>query len=436
MTNLENQDSVQQTTSRRGFAKAAVAAVAVTGFGAAALKGVLAGHGDDDASVVSAERRNRRRRNRVGVVAVAAVAAQVALATVEVPVVAAVPEAAAAQADQEATINRSVELQPNLRNQKDPSEGVHNSSTRGFSLPISRNQAPIETDPAAKYRLRSVGVGWHAAIIPITLVALALALSLPRLTTPSVYVFDELYYAYTAGEYVAGDEAYSTAIPPRDDPAIEWTHPPLAKLLIAGGILVAGDTPLGWRLGSVVFGVLGVVIAYLLALSLTGNRATSGLAAGLLLMDSLYLVESRTGMSNLFVLVFANAALLSLARVLMVSPQRAAAPLLATGFFLGLGIATKWSGVALAGLIGLVICWRMVQLWHESRGADVRAGDEATLGFANLRALGADFTDSHSDHRLPRLIPPFLCHRAWLGRFPRPASGHACLSPKSRRRPR
>ena len=58
--------------------------------------------------------------------------------------------------------------------------------------------------------------GWRAAVIPLALIVLALALSLPRLTTPAVYVFDELYYAYTAGKYVAGDEAYSTAIlPPR-----------------------------------------------------------------------------------------------------------------------------------------------------------------------------------------------------------------------------
>ena len=31
----------------------------------------------------------------------------------------------------------------------------------------------------------------------------------------------------------------------------------MAKLLIAGGILVAGDNPLGWRIASVVFGVAG-----------------------------------------------------------------------------------------------------------------------------------------------------------------------------------
>jgi dolichyl-phosphate-mannose--protein O-mannosyl transferase len=224
-----------------------------------------------------------------------------------------------------------------------------------------------------------------AVAIPLALVALALALSLPRLTTPPGYVFDELYYAYTASKYVAGDEAYNTAVPPDDDPAIEWTHPPMAKLLIAGGILMAGDNPLGWRIVSVVFGAAGAVIAYLLALSLTGSCATSALAAGLLLMDSLYLVESRTGMSNLFVLVFANAALLAFARVLAEPPERIGPPLLATGLSLGFGVATKWSSVALAGLIGLAVCWRVVCLWRHSRTNDGVAAEARSALRAYLR---------------------------------------------------
>ncbi len=67
MTTIENVDTVDQLTSRRGLAKATVVAVAVAGFGTAALKGVLARKGDDDAASVSAERRRRRRRgNRRG----------------------------------------------------------------------------------------------------------------------------------------------------------------------------------------------------------------------------------------------------------------------------------------------------------------------------------------------------------------------------------
>lgn len=234
-------------------------------------------------------------------------------------------------------------------------------------------------------RIAAAGAGarWLGLAIPLALVLLALALSVPRLTTPDAYVFDELYYAYTAGRYVAGDEAYDTSIMPRDDPAIEWTHPPLAKLLIAGGILLLGDDPLGWRVAAVLAGAAGVVITYHLALALTGSRATSALAAGLLLLDGLYLVESRTGMSNLFLLVFANGALLAFTRVLAAPPHRVGPPLLAVGTFLGLAIAAKWSAVALVGLIGLVVAWRIVRLWQASRdpaaGAAARAGLRAYL---------------------------------------------------------
>src|SRR5215218_1666382 len=294
------------------------------------------------------------------------------------------------------TIRRSLEIQPAHLNQQGvfaPGGKAHGSPTGGIRLPEIGKPVLSGIDREAP----GYGARWRAAVIPLALIVLALivlalALSLPRLTTPAVYVFDELYYAYTAGKYVAGEEAYNTEILPRDDPAIEWTHPPLAKLLIAGGILVAGDNPLGWRIASVLIGVAGVVIAYILALRLTGSCVTSGVAAGLLLMDGLYLIESRIGMSNLFVLVFANGALVAFSRVLTVAPERVGPPLLATGMFIGLGIATKWSGIALAGLIGLVLCWRTFQLWRFTRvanqsAADARAGLQAHLRWVPIAVV-------------------------------------------------
>lgn len=228
---------------------------------------------------------------------------------------------------------------------------------------------------------------WRArgVAIPALLAVVALALFLPRLTTPDTYVFDELYYAYTAGRYVAGDPgAYDTSVLPRDDPAIEWTHPPLAKLIIAGGILVFGDGPLGWRIASALFGAAGAVVTFFLARQLTGSRTVAAVAAGLLLLDGLYFVEARTGMSNLFLLVFTNGALLALARALMAPPAMVGRPLLATGVLLGLALATKWSAVALAGLIGLVVGWRAFRLWRQSRDAE---GDAAAAARTGLRAL-------------------------------------------------
>lgn len=205
-------------------------------------------------------------------------------------------------------------------------------------------------------------------LLPLLLAAVALTLTLPRLGTPGEYVFDELYYAHTAGKYVNGDsDAYRCCRPPRDRPAIEWTHPPVAKLLISGGILTFGDNAIGWRAASALFGVLGVFVTYFLARSLTGSQGVAALAAGLLLVDGLFVVESRTGMSNLFLLVFANAALLSSSRVLAVPPSRVMLPLLATGAMLGLAMATKWSAVALFGLGGVAYCWRAWRIWRDSR---------------------------------------------------------------------
>lgn len=190
------------------------------------------------------------------------------------------------------------------------------------------------------------------------LATLALLLSTQRLTTPPRYVFDELYYVYTAQHYVDGDEAYNAAVLPRDDPALEWTHPPLAKLIIAGGILTAGDNPVGWRLASVLFGTAGVCLTCLLGFALSGRLAVGAGAAGLLLLDNLYLVESRTGMSNLIYAVLALAALSACYRALTLPLSQVRPSLLLTGMFLGLALATKWSAVALWGCVGVALLWR------------------------------------------------------------------------------
>lgn len=226
---------------------------------------------------------------------------------------------------------------------------------------------------------------WRRWAVPVLLCALALAMFVPRIATPDEYVFDELYYAFTAGKYVAGAEnSYRCCRPPRESTAIEWTHPPVAKLLIAGGILAFGDNPIGWRAASVLFGTLAILIVYALAISMTGSTLTAALAALLLLLDGLFFVEARTGMSNLFLLVFTNAALLAFYHVVSVPLASARLPLLATGALLGLAIATKWSAVALLGLVGLTYGLRLVQ---EARVSHAGLGRSLLWGVAALAAL-------------------------------------------------
>jgi dolichyl-phosphate-mannose-protein mannosyltransferase len=201
-------------------------------------------------------------------------------------------------------------------------------------------------------------------IAPGVLFVLAMALFAPRLAVPAGYVFDEVYHAYTAGQYVAGNADayvwYTRA--PHEGVAYMWNHPPAGILCIASGIEVWGDTAFGWRFAAIVFGAAGVALTYLLVLRLTRDRALALLTALLLLCDGMYFAQSRIGMLDIFGTVFALGALYSLYDFLTADAGRVAYPLVRTGLFLGLGIATKWNGAYLAFFCGLAILVRMIRL--------------------------------------------------------------------------
>ena len=214
----------------------------------------------------------------------------------------------------------------------------------------------------------------------ILLIAAALALYVTRLSTPPRYIYDEVYHAYTAAQYVAGNaDAYLwSTTAPRPGVAYEWTHPPLGKLLIAGGVFVFGDNSFGWRIIPAVFGAIGLAVVYLLGLRLTHQRLVAGLAAGLLLVDGLYFVQSRTGMLDIFGTVLMLGALLALHRYLTAPPDRVRGPLLGLGLLLGLAIATKWNAAYAATLVGLIVLGHLLRLgWitrQEGTTTEARAG--------------------------------------------------------------
>jgi dolichyl-phosphate-mannose--protein O-mannosyl transferase len=207
-------------------------------------------------------------------------------------------------------------------------------------------------------------VSGRAAILPGLLFAAGLALYLPRLAVPNAYIFDEVYHAYTAGQYAAGNaDAYVWYThAPRKDVAYMWNHPPLGVHLISLGIRLWGDRSFGWRFMSAVFGALGLAVAFWLARALTGSVGIALLSAALLMMDGLYFVQSRTGMLDVFGVVFMMVALLEFHRFWTSAPERAGRRLAWVGLFLGLAIATKWNAAYASLLIGLAsvgrIAWR------------------------------------------------------------------------------
>src|SRR4030042_4150241 len=139
------------------------------------------------------------------------------------------------------------------------------------------------------------------ATLPIVIILLLAVLTrFWHLDYPPSYIFDEVYHAFTAGAYAkndpAGYEWWHTS--PVKGTAYEWLHPPIAKLFMAAGILIFGDNSLGWRFFSAVFGVLAVLMLYLVGKELF-NKRVGLLAAFLGCLDGMVLWPPATAMHGI-----------------------------------------------------------------------------------------------------------------------------------------
>jgi dolichyl-phosphate-mannose--protein O-mannosyl transferase len=243
-------------------------------------------------------------------------------------------------------------------------------SLAATALPHSGDLAPAAT------RERATSTGGEGAfdtlltsrradvLISIFFVVFGLVFYLIRIEEPPKYIYDEVYHAYTASQYASGNTdawLWSTKAP-KPDVAYEWTHPPLGKLIMTVGILIWGDTPLGWRFASAIFGALGLAAVYWLGLTVTKKRLVAVVAVVLTLADGLYFVESRTGVIDIFGTVFMACAFIAFYAFLTAPKTKVAAPLLWMGLCMGLGIATKWNAVYPSALLGIVAAWRAFEL--------------------------------------------------------------------------
>jgi len=179
-------------------------------------------------------------------------------------------------------------------------------------------------------------------LVAALLALLAAAFRLPRLGFPREEIFDEVYHAKTALEYLNGQ------------PPTEWVHPPTAKLLIAVGIYFFGYESWAWRLLPALAGVALAPVFYLLARRVLASERAALLAATLLLCDGVYLVQSRTAMTNIFAVLFQVAAALFVVRSVL-QDRLPVGGMLAAGLSLGLALSTRWTSLWAAGFLALVV---------------------------------------------------------------------------------
>lgn len=213
----------------------------------------------------------------------------------------------------------------------------------GLALKSKRTLAFLNLRPMVK----KLSFGRKAFLLGLTFLLL---LRLFRLDYPPEHYFDEVYHAFTAQEIVKGNTAaWEYWMSPPEGFAYEWTHPPLAKLFMVGGIFLLGDTPVGWRLPGALFGLVSVYLVYSLAKQIFAKRGVSLLAAGLYALEGLPFVMSRIGMADVYFLVF------SLATLLFYLKKK----YFWSAVFLGLALATKWTALFLVPI--LAVAWLLYE---------------------------------------------------------------------------
>ncbi len=129
---------------------------------------------------------------------------------------------------------------------------------------------------------------------------------------PPTKVFDEIYFARAAEEYLKNMRIY------------ENTHPPLSKLLVTLSVLLFGglghgDNSYGWRFLDVLFGALVVMLLYVFAKRVTKSTLFATIAAGFLFLDGMHFVQSRIATPEGFVVFFSLAAVYAFYRFLIAS---------------------------------------------------------------------------------------------------------------------
>ncbi len=169
---------------------------------------------------------------------------------------------------------------------------------------------------------------------------------------PKGYYFDEVYNAFTTREFVKNNkDAYEWFHQsPVAGTAYGWTHPPLAKLMAAMGILVFGDNEFGWRVVNAGVGVGIIYLVYWLGLKLLRTTNYALLAAAFAALDGLLLVQSRINMNDIVATFFA---LLVFGAFVRYQLQQSQSNLWLFGASLGLLVATKWTGLYALLVLGL-----------------------------------------------------------------------------------
>jgi dolichyl-phosphate-mannose-protein mannosyltransferase len=181
-----------------------------------------------------------------------------------------------------------------------------------------------------------------------------------NLSHPITRNFDEFHYIPSALQWLSLTANQN------------WEHPPLAKLLIAIGVGVFGDNPVGWRIMSTLFGSITLVGMYHLAYALfANNRQAAWVCAALTLFNQLLYVQARIAMLDTFMMGFLVWALWGVARSIEINSVLKIRYIRTAGVCMGLAIACKWFAIVPYFMCLFVLVFEMIRQRSPNKAFDI-----------------------------------------------------------------
>lgn len=217
-----------------------------------------------------------------------------------------------------------------------------------------------------------------------------------RLTTPHTLVFDEIHYV-PAARTLLGLEG-----------PVNIEHPLLGKALIALGMMIFGDNPLGWRALSTLAGTAVVAGVFGIVWLMTRRTRAAAMAGVLTLVDFMVLVQARIAMLDGFMAAFVVLAVAAMGWAMRGSVAQSRWRWTLGAVLLGLAVGTKWAAVPYLGYaaIGFVLMKRAdASRWTGLRWWSAWGLLGLGAGLAYAATFAPAFFYTHDPMTLGRLLP-------------------------------
>lgn len=171
--------------------------------------------------------------------------------------------------------------------------------------------------------------------------------------------FDEIYFARSAYEYVNGIDT------------MEWTHPPLGKLIMMIPILLFGMSTFSYRLMGTLAGTLMIPVIYILAKRIFKKTKWASLAGLLMTFDNFHFAHTRMGTVDSFLVLFIMLSALFMYEYISLDKtdrlKKKLKYLFLSGLFMGCSITTKWTGLYAALALAIIFFADLIYKYTDKR---------------------------------------------------------------------